>query len=131
MEQRITTFLAGESFAVVGASRDRSKYGNKVLRAYQQNDRRVFPVNPHALEVEGLRAFPNLTALPIDVHGVSIVTPPRITASVVEEGLSLGIKHFWMQPGAEDDQAVARATEAGANVIAHGPCALVLLGYHE
>ena len=73
---RIEQFLNGSPHAVVGASRDRSKYGNKVLRAYLQSDRTVYPVNPTAVEVEGLTAYPDLAALPEAVHGVSVITPP-------------------------------------------------------
>ena len=62
--ERIDAFLGATSFAVVGASTDRSKYGNKVLRCYVQHHRKVFPVNPKAPEVEGLRAYPSLSALP-------------------------------------------------------------------
>ena len=72
----IQEFLAGERFAVAGASRSRAKYGNKVLRAYQQHNRTVYPVNPNAGDVEGLTAAPDLRSLPEPVHGLSIVTPP-------------------------------------------------------
>jgi len=126
---QIERFLSGTAFAVVGASRHRDKYGNRVLRAYMQNQREVFPINPNADEVEGLKAYPNLSSLPVEVHGVSIVTPPDVTGSVVDEAIELGIMHLWMQPGAEDHEAVARAKNAGASVIAHGPCALVAMRY--
>ena len=51
--------------------------------------------------------------------------------AVVEEALALGIEHYWMQPGAESDAAIAAIEAAGRNVIAHGPCLLVVLGYRE
>ncbi|MCH8218006.1 MAG: CoA-binding protein [Planctomycetes bacterium] len=54
-----------------------------------------------------------------------------VTASIVEETAQLGIKHIWMQPGAESEEAVKRAEQLGMNVIAGGPCALVRLRYHE
>jgi predicted CoA-binding protein len=124
-------FLAGDRFAVVGASTDRSKYGNKVLRSYLQNGRTVYPVNPKAAEVEGLKAYPDLRSLPESVHGISIITPPAITEQVVNEALALGIRHIWMQPGAESDAAVEAARAAGANVIPGDACVLVVQGYTE
>lgn len=127
----IQRFLAGERFAVVGASTDRSKYGNKVLRVYMQNDRAVYPVNPKADEVEGLKAYADLTSLPEPVHGISIITPPAVTQRVVDEAVQLGIEHIWMQPGAESAEAVDQAEQAGVNVIAGGPCVLVVMGYRE
>ncbi|REJ85586.1 MAG: CoA-binding protein [Planctomycetota bacterium] len=127
----IEEFLAGSPFAVVGASRDRAKYGNKVLRAYQQTGRTVFPVNPQTDEVEGLTAYPDLSSLPETVHGVSIVTPPDVTEQIVEEAAALGVQHLWMQPGAESRAAIERAEKLGLNVIHSGPCALVVMGYSE
>lgn len=131
IQDRIDSFLDGGPHAVVGASQDRSKYGNKVLRAYLQHNRPVFPVNPRADTVEGLRAFSSLSDLPEPVHGVSIITPPRITGQVVQEAHECGIRHVWMQPGAESEEAVARAEELGLSVIAGDACILVVLGYHE
>jgi len=128
---RIEQFLNGSPHAVVGASRDRSKYGNKVLRAYLQSNRTVYPVNPTAVEVEGVTAYPDLAALPKAVHGVSVITPPQVTEKVVDQAGELGIRNIWLQPGSESDVAVARAVELGMNVIAGGPCVLVVIGYRE
>ncbi len=131
LQERIDEFFAGNPHAVVGASRDRAKYGNKVLRAYLQNDRKVYPVNPNRKEVEGLEAFPDLASLPQAVHGISVITKPDVTESIVEEAAESGIKNIWMQPGAESEKAVKRAEELGMNVVAGGPCALVTLRYRE
>ena len=131
VQDRIDQFLAGTPHAVVGASRDRAKYGNKVLRSYLQNDRDVYPVNPNIKEVEGLDAFPDLASLPQPVHGISVITRPEVTESIVEEAARLGIKNIWMQPGAESEKALERAQELGMSVIAEGPCVLVTLRYRE
>lgn len=130
-QDKVASFLAGKRFAVVGASRDRAKYGNKVLRAYQQNNLDVFPVNPNADEVEGLQAYSDLKSLPESLDGVSIVTPPEVTERVVEDAIELGIEGIWLQPGAESPRAVSRADRAGVSIIAGGPCVLVALGYRE
>ncbi|HEX4413412.1 MAG TPA: CoA-binding protein [Lacipirellulaceae bacterium] len=130
-QSQIQTFLAGKRFAVVGASNDRSKYGNKVLRCYQQNKIEVVPINPTASEVEGLTAYADLASAPGAFDGISIITPPTVTERVVNDALRLGIKNFWMQPGAESDRAIEAAEAAGANVIAHGPCILVSLRYRD
>src|SRR5512137_189532 len=129
--QRIEAFLASRSFAVVGASADRSKYGNKVLRCYQQHGRKAYPVNPKAPEVEGVRAYPSLAALPEPVSAISVITSPAATELVVREAHAAGVKHVWMQPGAESHEAIRAAEALGMNVIAGGPCLLVVLGYRE
>jgi uncharacterized protein len=131
LQDQIDRFFAGSPHAVVGASQDRAKYGNKVLRAYQQMNRPVYPINPHVDEIEGLTACADLASLPESVHGISIITPPHVTESIVEQAGRLGIEHVWMQPGAESQAAIARADEMGMNLIAGGPCLLVIAGYHE
>lgn len=128
-QEKIQAFFAGGPHAVVGASRDRSKYGNMVLRAFQQNGLAAFPVNPSADKVEGLKAYPDLASLPETVHGASVITPPDVTESIIEQAGRLGIKNIWLQPGAESENAVQRATQLGMNVIAGGPCVLVALGF--
>ena len=128
---RIQAFLAADSFAVVGASVDRSKYGNKVLRCYQQHGRTVHPINPRADTVEGLKAYPSLAALPTPVPAISVITPPAITEQVVRDAAAAGVRHVWMQPGAESEAAIKAAEELGLSVIAGGPCLLVVMGYRD
>lgn len=125
----IDAFLAGAPHAVVGASRDRRKYGNRCLRAYVQAGRPVYAVNPHAETVEGQRAYPDLGSLPERVHGITVVTPPEVTETVIDEAIAAGIEHVWLQPGAESPAALRRAEAAGVPVIWGGPCILVVLGH--
>lgn len=127
----IDEFLAGELFAVAGASRNRSKYGNKVLRAYLQAGRRAIPINPHETQVEGVHCVASVTALTESVHGLSIITPPEVTLGIVEEAARTGIRRVWMQPGAESEEAIETARSAGMLVIAGGPCVLVALQFRE
>jgi len=131
VQQTITAFLEAGPFAVVGASVDRSKYGNKVLRCYQQHGREVYPINARAEEVEGLKAYPSLAALPVPVKAISVITPPAITEQVVRDAAAAGVTHIWMQPGAESDEAIRLAEASGMAVIADGPCLLVVMGYRE
>jgi len=131
VSERIQSFLAADAFAVVGASVDRSKYGNKVLRCYQQHGRSVYPINARAAEVEGLKAYPTLAALPEKVRAISVITPPAITEQVVRDAATAGVTHIWMQPGAESEAAIREAEALGMAVIAGGPCLLVVMGYRE
>lgn len=131
LSSQIESFLAGDVFAVAGASRVRAKYGNKVLRCYLQNGRSAFALNRHGEEVEGAPGFKRLVDVPVPIHGLSIVTPPAITEQLVEDAAALGIRHLWMQPGAESEEAIERAQELGLECIAGGPCLLVVLGFRE
>lgn len=128
LDESIKRFFESSSFAVVGVSSDRSKFGNRVFRKYQQHKRKVYPVNPGLAEVEGEPCLTSVRDLPEDTRSISIVTPPSVTERIVEEAIEKGIQNVWMQPGAESELAVRRCREGGLNVIAGGPCVLVELG---
>jgi len=131
IDEKIKKFLDAGIFGVVGASVDRQKYGNKVLRCYQMNGLEVVPVNPKELTVEGLATVRSVSDLPVGVESISVITPPHITEQIVSEAVEKGIKNIWMQPGAESHAAIKNCIENGINVIADGSCILVVLGYRE
>ena len=131
LDDRIKSFMAGGPYAVVGASSDREKYGNKVLRAYQQHGMEVYPINPRATEIEGLKAYATLADVPAKLRAISVITPPAITEQIVEAAAAAGVRMVWMQPGAESDEAIRKAEALGMEVIAGGPCFLVLAHYRE
>jgi len=130
-EDPIARFLSSPAYGVVGASPRRHKYGNKVLRCYQQNGRRAVPVNPREQVIEGAECVDSVLDLPDDVRSISVITPPAVTEQVVQQAISRGIESVWMQPGAESEASVEACRRAGINVIADGSCVLVLLGYRE
>jgi len=123
----IEEFLKASTFAVAGASRDRSKYGNKVFRALVASRRTVYPLNPTAPEVEGATAYASIADLPVVPESLSIVTPPHVTREVIQQAIVAGVENIWMQPGAEDAKGSQAARDAGLNVIDDGSCVLVLL----
>ena len=131
LDEKINAFLDTKAFAVVGASRNRQKYGNKVFRCYLQHDLKAYPINPGASEIEGHVAYSSLADLPEQVDSISVITPPGITEGIVSEAIEAGVKHIWMQPGAESPIAIQKAEDHGLNIIAGGPCILVTLGYTE
>lgn len=122
-----SAFLAAKTYAVAGASTDRSKYGNKVFQALVNSGRSVYPLNPTTSEIEGHQAFESISGLPVVPESLSIVTPPSVTREVVQQAIAAGVKNIWMQPGAEDEQASQLARDAGINVIDDGSCVLVNL----
>ena len=112
-------FLAGERFAVAGASNNPRKFGNAIFQAYQEAGFKAYPINPNTDQIEGHKSFPNIEVLSRyhDIDSLSVVTPPEITKQVVKEALDAGVKNIWMQPGAEHPEAIKMAQDAGANVI--------------
>lgn len=131
IQKQLEVFFQSEAFGVVGASTDRDKYGNKVLRCYQQNHKTVYPVNPHETQIEGLEVVSSISQLPVTVSSISIITPPLVTEQIVAQAIKKGIKNIWMQPGAESSKAIEECLKHGINLIAEGPCILVFLKYHE
>lgn len=131
IQKQIKQFLASPAFGVVGASANRHKFGNKVLRCYQQHGKTVIPVNPAEPEIEGIPCVAAISDLPPDALSISMITPPAVTAQLVPLAIEQGIKNIWMQPGAEHPEAVALCRERGINVIADGSCLLVVMGYHD
>ena len=121
VQEQINKFLSAGDFGVVGASSNRQKFGNRVLRCFLQNGKLAIPVNPNEAEIEGIAC----------VKSISMITPPAITEQLVPLAIAHGIENIWMQPGAESPSAVALCREKGINVIADGSCLLVVLGYHD
>lgn len=127
LTQAISQFMSAKTFAVAGASGDPEKYGHKCFAALLHRGYNVVPLNPKVADVLGVKTCANLTAVPHPIESLSVVTPPEVTARVVEEALAAGVKHIWMQPGAEHAAAIEKARKAGVDVIANGPCLLVEL----
>lgn len=123
----VEEFLSAKTYAVAGASNKPEKYGNKVFRALVAAGRETYPLNPAQEQIEGHQAYPSIADIPQVPEAVSIVTPPAVTRQVVADAIAAGVKHIWMQPGAEDEQASESARNAGINVIDDGSCILVLL----
>jgi predicted CoA-binding protein len=130
-KQQLERFLAAEMIGVVGASRDRAKFGNKVLRCYQQKGYQAIPVHPAHQEIEGMSCVASVSELPVEAQSISVITPPRITEKVVQQAAAKGIRNIWLQPGAQSAEAILFCQEKGINLIADGTCVLVVLGFDE
>ena len=125
MHALVADFVGRRSWAVVGASNDREKYGNRVYRVLRERGYHVFPVHVSEETVEGDRAYTSVGDLPAGVEVVDIVIPPPRVPAVLEAAKAAGIMRIWLQPGAESPEVLARAAELGLQVVAGGPCAMV------
>lgn len=121
--EQLERFIGADCWAVVGASEDRSKFGNLTFRELLNRGKRVYPVNPNAREVEGYACYPDLKSVPEKVDRVLIVVPPKQGVDVVKQALEIGITSVWFQPGAESEEAIEYCKEHGMEVIA-GHCIL-------
>ena len=115
------------SIAIVGASTDRSKYGNKAVRAFVHQGFTVYPVNPKAGEIEGLRAYASLSEIPAErLDRISMYVPPTVGLKMLPAMESIQFDQLWLNPGSESDELIAAAQAQGIEVIV--ACSIVAVG---
>ncbi|MBM80258.1 MAG: CoA-binding protein [Planctomycetaceae bacterium] len=115
------------SVAIIGASRNRRKYGNMSVRAHQSQGYDVYPVNPNASEIEGLPCFGSLDEVPEeDLDRISVYLPPEYGLDLLEQINQKGADEVWFNPGSESPEIFERARELGLNLIL--ACSIVDVG---
>ena len=114
------------SVAVIGASHDRRKYGNKAVRAYAENGYVVFPVNPNEATIEGLKAYPNLDAITEPIDFVSLYVPPAVGLKLLPAIAAKKPKELWLNPGSESEELIEAAADLRLRAIVS--CSIVALG---
>jgi hypothetical protein len=112
--------------AILGASANRAKYGNKAVRAFVQQGHTVYPVNPHKQEIEGLRVYRRVADLPVRPQMVSVYLPPQVLLPLLPEVAAKGCDELWLNPGAESEEVLAEASRLGLNVVQ--ACSVVGIG---
>jgi predicted CoA-binding protein len=118
-----------QAIAVVGASANRQKFGNKCVRAYRDAGYRVYPVNPVEREIEGLPVFRTLAEVPAPLDRISVYLPPPVTLALLPEiaraALPAGAE-VWFNPGAANGEVLAEARRLG--IAARPGCSIVDIG---
>jgi predicted CoA-binding protein len=122
----IKRFFSSAAYAVIGASADRKKFGNTVLRTMIEKEFSVHPVNPRETVIEGKPCYASIADIPEDVKSVVMVVPPMVTEQTIAQCRKKGISGIWMQPGSESSRAIADAEAAGMTVISP-ECILMFL----
>ena len=112
--------------AVIGASNDRSKFGNRAVRAYRLQGYTVIPINPHEREVEGLKAYKSVLDVPGTIDMASFYVPPEVGEQVMNEVAKKGIAEVWLNPGAESDRLIQQAQALYIEPII--ACSIVAMG---
>jgi predicted CoA-binding protein len=114
--------------AILGASNDRSKFGNKAYRAFIDQGWKVYPVNPKETEIEGDTCYPNLAALPERVERITVYTPPPVTLSLLPEIAEANPDEVYFNPGSESAQVYEKSKELGISAIF--ACSILNIGAH-
>lgn len=112
--------------AVVGASSNRHKFGNRAVRAFQQQGYTVVPINPHEAAVEGLKTYASVLDVPGPIDMASLYVPADIGEQVIGDIARKGIAEVWLNPGSESDELIARAKALGIQPIV--ACSIVAIG---
>jgi predicted CoA-binding protein len=115
-----------KTVAIIGASSDRNKYGNKAVRAFMRQGYRVFPVNPNESEIEGQRAFASILEVPGKLERVSVYVRPEVLLKLLPDIARKGCDELWLNPGTESDEVLAEAQRLGLNVIQ--ACSIIGVG---
>ena len=114
------------SVAVIGASSDRSKWGNKSVRAFQQRGYTVYPVNPTEPTIEGLTTYKSITDVPERPDMITVYVRPQILLKLLPDIAAKGCDELWLNPGTESDSVLAEAERLKLNVIQ--ACSIIGVG---
>jgi predicted CoA-binding protein len=115
-----------KTVAIIGASSNREKFGNKAVRAFRDQGYTVYPVNPTAEEIEGLTAYKSINEVPERPGTVSVYLPPPLLLRLLPAIAERGCDALWLNPGTESDEVLAEAQRLGLNVIQ--ACSIVGVG---
>jgi predicted CoA-binding protein len=115
-----------KTVAVIGASPDRRKFGNKALRAFRAAGYRTIPINPNHATIEGETVYATVLDYPGEIDTATVYVPPHIGEHVIESLAQKGIRDVWFNPGAESPGLVTRARALGMHPIA--ACSILGIG---
>jgi len=106
-----------KTVAVIGASANRAKFGNRALRAFERQGYRVLAINPNEAEVEGHKTYKSVLDVPEPIDMATIYVPGHIGVTILDDLAKKGVPEIWLNPGADDDLVLERAKALGLNVI--------------
>jgi hypothetical protein len=112
--------------AILGASANPEKFGNKAVRAYTQQGHTVFPVNPKEKEICGLPCFSSLVDISDEIDTISLYLPPAVSLQVVDEIIAKNPRLIYLNPGTENGELEKRLKEAG--ILIRKQCSIVAIG---
>jgi uncharacterized protein len=124
MQELIKEFMGCKRVAVVGASDNQEKYGNKIVKNLRNRGYEIYPVNPRLQEVEGLTCYASLADIPVEVDVVDFVVPSAVTEEILKQCKELGLSRIWLQPGSESQASIDFCHANNLNIV-HGVCVMV------
>lgn len=123
-KKAVDDFFKQKTWAFVGASANSKKFGSIAYKELKKKGIKLLAVNPNLTTLDSEPVYPSLSATPQSVDAALIVVSPSKTLGIVQEAVAKGIKHLWLQQGAESAEAIQFCREKGVNCI-HGECILM------
>ena len=114
------------TIAILGASTDRSKFGNKAIRAFRAQGFTVIPINPRETSIEGERAYASVLDYVGPIDEASVYLPPAIGVTAMDQLKAKGVPVVWLNPGADGPEVVARARALGLDT--RVACSIIGIG---
>lgn len=114
--------------AIIGASKDRNKFGNKALRAWTKKGDEAIPINPKETEIENLKCYSSVKDVPENVEAVSFYVPASIGLKLVDDCKLKHVKKAYLNPGSESDELISALKRAGIETIV--ACSIIAAGEH-
>jgi uncharacterized protein len=114
---QIQDFLAPRKMAMAGVSRNPKKFGGAIFKELKEKGFELYPINPNAEEIQGVKCYKSVEELPADVEHLLIVTPKYETELVARSAVKIGIKMVWIQQQSDTEEAVKTIEEAGIPLI--------------
>ncbi len=115
-----------KTVAIIGASNDRKKYGNKAVRAYILKGFKVYPVNPSEDTIEGIKTYKSILDIPDEIDRATLYVPPRVGMKIIDEIAKKGVKELYFNPGTESEELIDKAKKLGLNPIL--ACSIIAVG---
>jgi uncharacterized protein len=112
--------------AVIGASTNRNKFGNKALRAFERRGYTVIPINPNEMEVEGHKTYATVLDVPEAIDLATVYVAPRTGVKIMDQLAQKGVPEVWLNPGADSAEVVARARALGLKTVQ--TCSIIAIG---
>jgi uncharacterized protein len=113
----IDSFLSTQKIAIAGVSRDPKKFGFLVFKHLKERGFEVYPINPEADNIAGTPSFRSVSALPLNVHSLVILTPKKHTRDVVAEAMAKGIDNIWIQQMSDTPEAIELTKAHPVNLV--------------
>jgi predicted CoA-binding protein len=120
----VEEFLNKRNVALVGLSRKGNQFSNSVCKELVKKGYNVIPINPSAEEIGGVKCYPDLKSAKELVESALVMTPAAQVGTVIEDAEESGVKHIWIQQGADSEEAAKLGREKGLNVV-NGECIMM------